>query len=259
VFAALLFATSLVTAPPSSSTKVRVLVLDFKPSGGVDANVVENITGLAAAVLSEDARLEVLAGPDLRQMIDLQAQKSDSGCDTNASSCIAELAGALDAKLVVIGNVGYLGDLLNLNLVLFDQATGQNAGRRAVQAKNLSELSTSMRAPLKNLIGSALGDAPVEAAPAQSSSSTGLYALIGGAGAVVVGGVLLGVGAFPVFAVNGEEANFVKGDANALGRAVELQTTWFDSGLSTGFLIGGGVLVLAGGGAIAAGLMMGVE
>src|SRR5438270_13244925 len=83
-------------ASPKRASKVRVLVLDFKPSGGVEPNVVENITGLAAAILSEDRRLEVLAGPDLRSMIDLQAQKRESGCDGTSSSCIADLAGALD-------------------------------------------------------------------------------------------------------------------------------------------------------------------
>src|ERR1043166_5831753 len=144
------------TATAKPASKVRVLVLDFKASGGIEPNVVENITGLAAAILSEDKRLEVLARPDLRSMIDLQVQKRETGCD-GTSSCVAELAGALDAKLVVIGNVGYIGSELNLNLVLFDQATGANAGRKAVQAKDLSEVSSKLRAPLHGLVDDVLG------------------------------------------------------------------------------------------------------
>lgn len=251
MIATLLLAATVVTAAPPPS-KVRVLVLDFKPSGGVEPNVVENITGLSAAILSEDERLEVLAGPDLRQMINLQIQKAEAGCNGDSSECIAELAGALDAKLVVIGNIGYLGSTLNLNIVLFDQTTGQNAGRRAVQAKDLSELSTSLRAPLHTLVDGVLG-------ARDPGPSIGLITLVAGATGAVVGGALLAVGAYPVLAIAGEEQKFVDGDKDALGRAIDLQTSWFDSGLDMGLVVGGAVLLLAGGGAVAAGLAMGIE
>ncbi len=253
---ALVLAAAVATAAPPPPQEVRVLVLDFKPSGGVAADVVENITGLSAAILSEDPRLEVLAGPDLRQLIDLQSQKDVVGCAGDNASCIAELAGALDAKLVVIGNVGYLGSTLNLNIVLFNQATGQNAGRRAVQARDLSELSTSLRAPLRELIAGVLGETPeVESA----GPSAGLITLVAGGAAIALGGVALAVSAYPAVAIAGEEGNFTAGETAALGRASDLQTSWYDSGLDTGLVAAGSVLLVAGGAAVAGGLAMGIE
>jgi hypothetical protein len=258
VLTPLFLAAAVALAAPVDKSSVRVLVLDFKPSGGVEANVVENITGLSAAILSEDERLEVLAGPDLRQMINLQIQKGEAGCDVDTASCIAELAGALDANYVVIGNVGYLGRTLNLNIVLFDQASGKNAGRRAVQAKDLSELSDALRAPLHGLVAGALGTAAPER-PAAPGPSAGLVMLVGGAAGAVIGGALLAVSAFPGIAIADEEQKFSSGDQAAFARAVEVQTTWFDSGLQPALLVGGAVLLLAGGGAVAAGLAMGIE
>lgn len=235
---------------------MRILLLDFKPSGGVEPDVVENITGLSAAILSEDDRLEVLAGPDLRAMIDLQAQQDELACGgDNAQSCIAGIADALAAKYVVVGNVGYLGSALNLNLVLFEQQSGRNVGRRAVQAQDLSELSKALRAPLQGLVDDALGAREVR----DSGLPLGLALVVGGGVGLGLGAVALAASALPGVAIAGEEQQYRDGDASALTRAKALQHDWFDSHAATGLAVAGGVLVLAGAGVLAAGLMLGVE
>ena len=265
----------LALAVAAGPTTTRVLVLDLKPSGGVEPNVVENITGLCAAILSEDARLEVLSGPDLRQMMDLQGQKSAVGC-TGDASCIAEVAGALDAKLVLFGNIGYLGTTINLNLTLFDQAAGKNVGRRAVQAKTLEDLAAQMRPALGGLVGGLLGAATAAPGslgdtprPPGSLGDTprppgpplplGTIALVGGGIGVALGAVLLGTAFVPTMLVQGEETKFKAGDASALERAAAVQAGWFDNGLALGIALGGGALVAAGGGALAFGIVGGGE
>ena len=60
-----------------------------------------------------------------------------AGCDEGSTSCLAELAGAMGARLVLFGDLGKLGDttVVSLNLFLSDQA--QSAGRETVRVKSL--------------------------------------------------------------------------------------------------------------------------
>jgi len=222
---------------PAAPTKTRVLVLDLKASGGVQPDVVENITGLTAAILSEDERLEVLAGPDLRQMMALEGQKVALGC-ADDTSCVAEVAGALGAKLVVFGNVGYLGSLLNFNVTLYDQEQGRNVGRRSAQAKGLEEVPTALRPALAALMAAAIG-APTTTttttAPSAASNSGSIvpWVVTGTGAAVLVGGaIMLAVGVAPFMQVSDEEAKFRNGDAAALDRAADIQAQWYDDGLA---------------------------
>lgn len=56
------------------------------------------LTNLEAAHLSEDVRLEVLSGEDLKQLLKLQGQAQELGVEGScADACMAELAGALGA------------------------------------------------------------------------------------------------------------------------------------------------------------------
>src|SRR5690242_2520281 len=103
-------------AAGADAKPIRTLVMDLKPNG-IDVDTVETINGLIPVVLDENDQLDVLSGADVKQLIALEAQKQSVGC-TDDSSCLADVAGALGAELVVFGNAGKLGTLFNLNINL---------------------------------------------------------------------------------------------------------------------------------------------
>lgn len=268
VLAALAGQTPSPPAPPASTpaspsevgapARTRLLVFDVKPTGGVGADTVQNLTGLIAALLSEDPRLEVLNGADLRSMVELEGEREKMGCESNAS-CVAEMAGALDARLVVIADVGMLGSLINLNVSLYDQGKAQNVGRRAVQATSLEALPTALRPVLSALVVEALGARPdaVVAPVASSGPDMVPWVLTGGGAIAVVAGIVTGVvGAVPVGLVGAEEEKHLDGDDEALGRAIELQEQWFDNGLAVALQVTGVAVGVVGAVGVIAGLVM---
>jgi hypothetical protein len=87
---------------PDASKTVRVLVLELTTSGGFESSV----RTLSQVVAEEAARVtgyEIVSTEEVRAMLDAEAQKALLGCD--ASSCLAEVAGALDADLLVSGQI----------------------------------------------------------------------------------------------------------------------------------------------------------
>lgn len=232
-------------AAPAPDQRHRVIVFDLTPSGGVEQGVVENITGLCASILAEDDRFDVLSGVDLRQMLALEGQKEAAGCGDDGS-CIAELAGALNARFVLFGNVGYIGSTLNLNLALFDQRT-KSARRTSVQAKDLDAVPAALRSALRELVGAREGD----------GSGLRVVAAVAGIVGIAAGGALLTVSVSPSFAIADEEANLRDGDAAAFDRARGLQNDWYASGLAYALAVGGALLVAGGAAALTASVVIG--
>jgi len=112
------------TSPPP--TRTRLLLMDLAAEGS-SPETARTIAALVAVQLAEDARLDVLAGDDLRRLADFEADKQAAGCTSDAS-CLAEIAGALDAEYVVFGQVGALGESVLVTLNLFDAKRGRAEG-----------------------------------------------------------------------------------------------------------------------------------
>ena len=104
-------ATSLLAVAPAmaKAPKVRVLVLEPDGKKFSDADR-ETFAGLIAAALDRRPEFEVLSSGDLARALEHQAQKQLSGC--SSESCLKDVASALDAELVVFGDVNKLGKLL---------------------------------------------------------------------------------------------------------------------------------------------------
>lgn len=175
-------------APPD---RIRILVLDLK-GHDVAEPVVRTIQGLVTVELARYQQLDVVSGEDLSRMLELEADKQTAGCTDN--SCLAEIAGAMGAELVLFGEVGALGELKVLNLSLFDQAELRAIGRTTVQESQLERLPDKLRPALKELLAqskraSALGTA----APAEPSTLP--LVLLGAGGGVAGLGLVLGGGA----------------------------------------------------------------
>lgn len=100
------------------------------------------LTSLVATAAAKDARVDVLTAGDLRKAVDVEAEKSLVGC--NASSCLAEVAAAMDAAAVLHGSIGALGDDVILNLNLFDSNTATAVGRASAKGKTVSAIGDAI-------------------------------------------------------------------------------------------------------------------
>lgn len=155
--------------------KLRLIVLDLK-GGGLEPAQLEALTGYVTVTLSEYAPLEVLSGADVRAMVELEGEKQSLGC-ADDTSCLAEVAGAMGARLVVFGQMAKLGSRYVLNLSLFDSEAGKAVGRASVTGDALEEVFEQMPRGVHKLVGAFLErqgysvEAPVAAAPARAAAA----------------------------------------------------------------------------------------
>ena len=133
--------------------RVLVLLLLCSPAAAVvDDNSAALVTDLVTAALAKEQGFEVLSSGDVRRQLELEANKQMLGCDANASSCLAEIAGAMGAQLVVYGKLGQLDDVVVLTLNLFDSTQGRAAGRVAMREPSLNALSAKVDGAVHELV-----------------------------------------------------------------------------------------------------------
>ncbi len=127
-------------------------------------------------------------------MLDLEASRSSIGCGD--ASCLAEIAGAMGASLVVFGDVGLLGSTYTITLNLFDSGAATALGRESVQTDRPASLGASLGPALRRLVEpDAARRGLVLASPSPpSGDSVGLPVVIGGAASVVCAAAVVGVG-----------------------------------------------------------------
>lgn len=112
------------------------------------------LTSLVAAAASKDDAFDVLTRDDVKKALAVEAERQSMGCEEE--SCLAELAGAMGARVVVYGSVGRLGDELLLTLNLFDSQSGSSGGRRVARAKTVNALSDAIEPVTADLLSSFL-------------------------------------------------------------------------------------------------------
>lgn len=190
------------------------LLLLFALAPPVDGRA-QTLTELVTISASQLEGTEVVSSKDIQNILALEAEKQVMGCESGAE-CLAEIAGALGARLVVFGQLGSLEDELILTLNLYDAERGESvarAARRSTSLKTLSAMIDPMVVELagekvkklksanavrllvmdlENVAGPPSG-AVEDAAPKESSASptfiAGTSALGVGALAIVVAGI----------------------------------------------------------------------
>jgi hypothetical protein len=176
--------------PPQE--RLKVLILDMK--GNLPEEQRTSISNLLATEM-ETFPVEVLSSADMRAMVELEGERQALGCEAD-TSCLAEIAGALGAALVLFGDVTKLGSRSLLNLNLFDSTEGRAVGRSTIKGANLDEVIDGIPAGLRKVVGPALEQngialAPVEPPPPPPGEGPSLLGvtLLGVGGVGVIGGV----------------------------------------------------------------------
>lgn len=98
------------------------------------------LSSLVSTEAARDPRIDVISAADLRKSVDLEAQRSLAGCDVSSSSCLAEVAAAMNAGAVLHGSIGSLGGDVILTLNLFDSNTARGVGRSSQKAGSVSSV-----------------------------------------------------------------------------------------------------------------------
>jgi len=176
---------------PAKPQKIRILVLDLKALD-VAEPIVRTIQGLVTVELTRYPQLDVISGEDVKRVVELEADKQAIGCADE--SCLAEIAGAMGAELILFGEVGALGDLKVVNLSLFDTSQMRSVGRSTLQEHKLELLPDKLRPALRELLSSSVMAQEVVAAGGEEADTLSIPTLLLATGAGVAGLGLIGGG-----------------------------------------------------------------
>lgn len=214
------------------SERPNILVLDFRDDG-VGPSAVRIIHDTLVSHVSKDTRLDVLSSEDVRRAVQLEAERREvTSCDQEG--CIAEIAEALGAQLTLFGTAGKLGDLVVVNVNLYDARAARSVGRETIEVASLEELPDPLRKAGDKLIAQLFGE-PVSEGPAFGPLFwTGSATAVAGLATAVVGASVYAV---HISAVSAPENDTFREKTDAKLKQ--------DAGFNT-MLIGIGVLAIGG-------------
>lgn len=119
------------SAAPQGSQRIPVLPLEH--GDGISESTASALTDALAAELRTRPGLEIVTSKELAAVLGLARQRELLGCD--APSCHAEVGGALDADLMIIGSLAKLGESWMLNVQLLDGRTARNLSQSKRRVK----------------------------------------------------------------------------------------------------------------------------
>ncbi len=113
--------------PSAPAAKEQLLLLGLRPGPGVSAETANSITDSVHSELAAIGVYAVLSNEELAAILGLERQRQLSGC--SQESCLAELAGAMDSKRALIGDVTRVDADVIVNLSLIDPRNAKSLGR----------------------------------------------------------------------------------------------------------------------------------
>jgi hypothetical protein len=179
LFGLILMAQQPPAAAPTAAAQERVLVMDFKVAGA-PPEMGSAVANIVAVELGKSARFDVVTAKDLRALLDREATKQGMGCDVAAGNCLADLAGALGAKLVVYGDVSKLDSTYLVNVNLFDASRAVGLGRENIEVTSADELPTRVSAAARRLVDGGASGPGVIALVAGAGAGVGVVAVVAG-------------------------------------------------------------------------------
>lgn len=192
----------------AAAPETRVLVLDLEAGEGVPVDAAAVLTAAVANAAARDGALAVVTVADLRNLQNVAAEKALCGIDD--SSCLTELASALDLEHVIHGRVARLDTSYVVQLSLFDTARARSSGRASWSADDLDTLVRGAADGTDQLLGRA---------PQVEESSSMLWGGAAlGAGALVAGTAVIGGLVFNSTLTSADSSRDEKDFAATVGR-----------------------------------------
>jgi TolB-like protein len=191
----------LAAAPAAAPARTKVAVMDVRSVQGVAEGTAAILTDI---VVSDVARAgyEVISSNDIVAMLGFEKQKQALGC-AEETSCLAELGGALGATYLLSGQVGTIGTQYRVSLILVDTKGARTVSRASEFCEKTEDaLVKAARSSVAQLLAAvARPTASLAAQPAASTtqpaspprSRTAAYISFGVSGALLVGGLVMGL------------------------------------------------------------------
>jgi hypothetical protein len=134
-----------------------VAPLRLGPDASSDATGARDLVEHTLAdALARHATFQLLTRADVAALLGKAAQQQLSGCD--AEGCLAEVADALDADLLVAGSFTVTPGLWNLQVSLIQRRTAAVVRRAGVRSRTLESLLASVDLVARQLCGSGAVD-----------------------------------------------------------------------------------------------------
>jgi hypothetical protein len=131
---------TLVLCLASSSFAAQIVAMDVVGVGAAKRSLVQALTPVLHSELSRVQGVSLVTQEDVRAMALLDATKQAMGCDE--TGCMADIAGALGAELLLTAQLGRVGRSYNLTLTLI-QVEGVKVLRRVTGKASGSEEAAS--------------------------------------------------------------------------------------------------------------------
>ncbi len=208
----------------------KLVVLELTTSDDASSKTARLVQEQVATELTSLERYEIIGQSELTALLGIERQKQLLGCSDEASTCMAELSGAVGARWLVMGTLGRAGAKLRFDLKLVDSAASKTVARAGRVLANDDELFAAVPEMVRALIG-VTPRFPV--APL----------VLGGVGVVaaVIGSVLLGSAVGANQTLNRDRATIEVSTAQS--RLKEQQLSYW-SGF--GVLVAGGAALVGG-------------
>lgn len=139
--------------PPGPGAAVLMVTHEIKglPSDQIDL--------LASSLAQQFARSPflktVISGQELRSMMQMQASQDALSC--NDASCLSEVAGALDAPILIWAALAKAGGMLSLNVTLMNVENAQTLARKSQLFVSMGDLQNGISGWGKSLTLKAFG------------------------------------------------------------------------------------------------------
>jgi hypothetical protein len=155
---------------------LKVAVMPLAPGDGVADKTAQSVTDAVCAELRHNPGLQIMTAQELNAVLGVERQRQMIGCQND--TCMAEVAGALDADRIVLGNVAKLGQSWMVHLQLVDARKVQTVGTsdRRKKGGTIDDVLDALPEMAKELFGAPPAatsvvppSAPVSTAPPPSA------------------------------------------------------------------------------------------
>ena len=181
----------LVVASGAAETKPRVAVVQFAANGS-RAELGPLLTEVALSELTRDGCCELITQADLALVLGFERQQQVLGC-SESNTCLAELAGAMNAQYLLVGQIGRLGDRLRVDLKLVDTKSARAVFRQGEFAANEDALADAVLGLVRGA-ARLLRPAPPAPVVVVKAGPSRVPAVLMLGGAVALGAGALGLG-----------------------------------------------------------------
>ncbi|MDP2343642.1 MAG: hypothetical protein Q8O67_21970 [Deltaproteobacteria bacterium] len=188
--------------PATKAARPRLIVLDLA-NNGVEHELAGTLLDVLSTALTRGP-FDVTTAADLRAISNLEADKQALGNCKDSAACIAEIANALGADLLVHGSIGKIGDEILMNVAMFDARKNMAIAREKAQGRDQQKLVHKVEVAATRMIAFYEGKEPPPAPPDEDErGGLGVPLLIGGSVVGVAGVAAAVIGGLSVAGRNG--------------------------------------------------------